>query len=84
MSITNKSQKINSWRSTKETADYLEVSEKTLQRWRNIGLLKLGIHWRRKFPTTNRYIVYQLDLTEKAINNASSLGIEKLQSLGAK
>ncbi len=61
------------WVSTREIADYLDVSEKTLQRWRNTGLLKLGIHWRRKFPTTNRYIVYHLDLTEKAIRTYGSL-----------
>tara|TARA_Y100000589_G_scaffold261575_1_gene251772 strand:- start:20 stop:250 length:231 start_codon:yes stop_codon:yes gene_type:complete len=63
------------WVSTKEIADYLEVSEKTLQRWRNTGLLKLGIHWRRKFPTTNRYIIYHLELVDKAIKNAGSLEI---------
>ena len=69
------------WVSTKEIADYLEVSEKTLQRWRNTELLKLGIHWRRKFPTTNRYIIYHLDLTEKAITNYGSLELEAINNV---
>ena len=63
------------WVSTKEIADYLEVSEKTLQRWRNTELLKLGIHWRRKFPTTKRYIIYNLELVEKVLRNAGSLEV---------
>ena len=50
--------KTNQWVSTKVIAEYLEVSEKTLQRWRTSGLLKLGIHWRRKFPSTKRYLLY--------------------------
>lgn len=69
----------NKWVSTKEIANYLEVSEKTLQRWRKTGLLKLGIHWRRKFPTTNRYIVYHLDLTEQAIINYGSFKFEEIK-----
>ena len=67
------------WVSTREIADYLEVSEKTLQRWRNTGLLKLGIHWRRKFPTTNRYLVYHLDLTEQAIIKYGSQELKEIK-----
>ena len=63
------------WVSTKEIADYLEVSEKTLQRWRNTELLKLGIHWRRKFPTTKRYLLYNLKLVERVLINAGSVEI---------
>ena len=63
------------WVSTKEIADYLEVSEKTLQRWRNTELLKLCIHLRRKFPTTNRYIIYNLELVEMVLKNAGALEI---------
>ena len=61
------------WISTKETAIYLDISEKTLQRWRTSGLLKLGIHWRRKFPTTKRYLLYNLELIERLLINAGSL-----------
>ena len=63
------------WVSTKEIASYLEVSEKTLQRWRNTGFLKLGIHYRRKFPTTNRYIIYNSELIERLLKTAGSLNV---------
>ena len=63
------------WVSTKEIASYLEVSEKTLQRWRNNGFLKLGIHYRRKFPTTNRYIIYNSELIDSLLKTAGSLEV---------
>ena len=64
------------WISTKEIADYLEVSEKTLQRWRNTGFLKLGIHYRRKFPTTNRYIIYNFELIDSLLKTAGALEVK--------
>ena len=63
------------WVSTKVMAEHLEVSTKTLQRWRTEGLLKLGIHWRRKFPTTKRYLLYNLELVERVLINAGSVEI---------
>ena len=63
------------WVSTKEIASYLEVSEKTLQRWRNTGFLKLGIHYRRKFPTTNRYIIYNFELIDSLLKTSCSLEV---------
>ena len=65
------------WLSTKDICDYLEVSEKTLQRWRNSNFLKLGIHYRRKFPTTQRYIIYNPVLIEKLLTTAGSLEVGK-------
>ena len=65
----------NKWVSTKVMADHLEVSTKTLQRWRTDGLLKLGIHWRRKFPNTKRYLLYNLELVERVLINAGSVEI---------
>ena len=66
---------LKKWFSTKEIASYLEVSEKTLQRWRNSGFLKLGIHYRRKFPTTNRYIIYNSELIESLLKTAGYLEV---------
>ncbi len=65
------------WLSTKDICNYLEVSEKTLQRWRNSNFLKLGIHYRRKFPTTQRYIIYNPVLIEKLLTTAGSLEVGK-------
>ena len=64
------------WLSTKDICNHLEVSEKTLQRWRNSGFLKLGIHYRRKFPTTQRYIIYNPLLIEKLLATAGSLEVK--------
>ena len=64
------------WVSTKEIASYLEVSEKTLQRWRDTGFLKLGIHYRRKFPTTNRYIIYNFELIDSLLKTSGSLEVK--------
>ena len=63
------------WVSTKEIASYLEVSENTLQRWRYTGFLTLGIHYRRKFPTTNRYIIYNSELIDSLLKTAGSLEV---------
>ena len=67
----------NKWLSTKDICNHLEVSEKTLQRWRNSNFLKLGIHYRRKFPTTQRYIIYNPVLIEKLLTTAGSLEVGK-------
>ena len=64
------------WLSTKDICNHLGVSEKTLQRWRNSGFLKLGIHYRRKFPTTQRYIIYNPLLIEKLLATAGSLEVK--------
>ena len=34
------------WGSGKEASEFLGVSEKTLQLWRDVGYLKPGTHWR--------------------------------------
>ncbi len=36
----------NPWVSGQEVSESLGISEKTLQRWREIGYLKPGTHWR--------------------------------------
>jgi predicted site-specific integrase-resolvase len=58
------------WVPQRAAADGLGVSERTLLRWRSAGLLKIGIHYRRKFPAANSPLLYQLELCEKAMNDA--------------
>ncbi len=58
------------WVPQRAAADELGVSERTLLRWRAAGLLKLGVHYRRKFPAANSPLLYQLELCDKAMTDA--------------
>lgn len=58
------------WAPGRAAADYLQVSERTLLRWRSAGLLKLGVHYRRKFPASNSPLLYQLERCEQAMTAA--------------
>ena len=58
------------WVPQRVCADQLGVSERTLLRWRSAGLLKIGVHFRRKFPATNSPLLYQLELCDKAMTEA--------------
>jgi len=59
-----------SWVPQRTAADHLGVSERTILRWRNAGLLKLGVHYRRKFPAVNSPLLYKLELVDKAMTEA--------------
>lgn len=56
------------WVSQRAAADYLGVSERTLLRWRQSGLLKPGEHFARKFVAPNSPLVYKLELCEQERN----------------
>jgi predicted site-specific integrase-resolvase len=73
---------ITPWVPARDAADYLQVSERTLHRWRSAGLLKIGVHYRRKFPATNSPLLYQLELCEKAMNDAFSRDHRTLELAG--
>lgn len=60
------------WASSRAAADALAVSERTLHRWRASGLLKAGIHWRRKFPTANSPLLYDLGAVEDVMREATA------------
>ena len=53
------------WVSQRAASDYLGMSERTLLRWRKAGLLRLGDHYVRKFPTPNSPVVYCLSRCEE-------------------
>jgi hypothetical protein len=67
------------WAPARAAADYLKVSERTLLRWRSAGLLKIGVHYRRKFPATNSPLLYQLELCEEAMNAAFARDFRTLE-----
>jgi hypothetical protein len=48
------------------------MSERTLHRWRAAGLLAPGTHYRRKFPSANASLLYNLPACEEAMNAACS------------
>ena len=58
------------WVPQRAAADELGVSERTLLRWRAAGLLKLGVHYRRKFPANNSPLLYQLERCDQAMTAA--------------
>ena len=58
------------WVPQRVAADDLGISERTLLRWRSAGLLKLGVHYRRKFPNPNSPLLYKLELVEQAMAEA--------------
>lgn len=58
------------WATARAAADYLQVSERTLLRWRVAGFLQLGVHYRRKFPAANSPLLYHLELCEKAMTES--------------
>ena len=55
------------WAVQRQTADRLGISERTLHRWRHAGLLKVGQHYRRKFPSPNSPLLYHLERCEQAM-----------------
>ncbi len=70
---------ISPWASSRAAADYLQISQRTLLRWRDAGLLKLGVHYRRKFPATNSPLLYQLQACEQAMTETFSRDFRTLE-----
>jgi predicted site-specific integrase-resolvase len=58
------------WAKQRLAADHLGVSESTLHRWRSAGLLKPGVHFRRKFPNPNSPLLYHLERCDEAMSQA--------------
>jgi hypothetical protein len=60
------------WLEARSASRALGVSEKTLCRWRRAELFKAGVHWRRKFPSTNSPVLYHLERCNQAMNEATA------------
>jgi hypothetical protein len=56
------------WLTQRAAAEYFQISERTLQRWRLNGFLQSGVHYRRKFPAANSPLLYHLELCEQALS----------------
>jgi hypothetical protein len=55
------------WANARAASDFLGVSEKTLFRWRSLGIFEAGLHYRRKFPSLNSPVLYHLPLCQEAM-----------------
>ena len=67
------------WLTARETAAYLRVSERQLLRWRQAEIFQAGVHYRRKFPSANSALLYQIVLCEKAMCDASTRDVKTLE-----
>jgi predicted site-specific integrase-resolvase len=70
------------WVPARAAADYLQVSERTLHRWRAAGLLKPAEHYRRKFPAVNSPLLYHLERCEQAMSAAFARDHRTLELAG--
>ena len=68
------------WLTARETAAYLRVSERQLLRWRQAEIFEAGIHYRRKFPSANSALLYQILLCEKAMCDAATRNYKTLET----
>ena len=56
------------WLTAAETSEQLRFSEATLRRLRQRGILKFGVHCRRKFAGNNNSpILYDIEVCEEAL-----------------
>ena len=64
----------------KDAADFFNVSEKTIQRWRNNQILKAGIHYRRKTPAVpNSPYLYDLEKCEDKLNDVDRRDVRRME-----
>jgi predicted site-specific integrase-resolvase len=70
------------WAPARAAADYLQVSERTLHRWRAAEMLKPGEHYRRKFPAVNSPLLYHLERCEQAMTAAFARDHRTLELAG--
>ncbi|QPN64078.1 hypothetical protein H8F25_04485 [Synechococcus sp. CBW1004] len=49
-------------------------------RWRKAGFLQPGVHWRRKFPSTNSPVLYHLERCNTAMNEATARSAALLET----
>ena len=68
------------WVAQRATADQLGISERTLLRWRTAGFLKLGVHYRRKFPAPNSPLLYRIERCEQAMSAAFARDVRTLET----
>ena len=71
------------WKGSRVAAYVLNVSERQLFRWRAAGIFVAGTHFIRKFPNANSALLYQVELCQQAMQDASSRNVESLETAGS-
>ena len=71
------------WIGASQAADSLGISISTIYRWRSSGLLKPGIHWRRKTPSTKSPVLYHLERCNQAMATATTTGLDTVEPIWA-
>jgi hypothetical protein len=66
------------WIGASQAAGSLGISISTIYRWRSSGLLKPGIHWRRKTPSTN-----SPERCNQAMATATTTGLDTVEPIWA-
>lgn len=59
------------WVVQSAAASHLSMSERSLLRLRNAGVLRQGKHWRYALPSRRSRVLYQLELCEKELIKAT-------------
>ena len=68
------------WHTAAETSEQLAFSEATLRRLRQKGVLKAGVHYRRKFAgNPNSPILYKIEECEQALNERDARDARTLE-----
>lgn len=62
----------STWAPASDAGLALGVSAKTLSRWRSLGLLQPGKHWRRKFPSTNSPVLYDVPAVDAVMRQQAA------------
>ena len=70
----------SNWKVSRDAAYFLSVSERQLFRLRKAGILVAGTHFIRKFPTANSALLYEVDLCQQAMQDASSRNVQTLET----
>ena len=71
------------WIGASQAASSLGISISTIYRWRSSGLLKPGIHWRRKTPSSNSPVLYHLERCNQAMAAATTTGLDTVEPIWA-
>ena len=79
-STTQMSKSKSTWVTQLEAASYLQVSSRTLIRWRSDNLLRPQIHYRRATPSPRSKVLYNLEKCEKLIIRATSRDPKTLEA----